>query len=646
MFEKRKFSWLVTLVVVAFVLLSSCKQTTTPPLPSKIDEGVSQENINKWNETYKEHTRIYTIQGNVHRSAFDGQKIVNVPGVVTAVRTNSAFYIQDVAGDGDFRTSDAIYVYTPKNFKGVNVGDVVLVSGSVTEYVDSKYQDTNLTITQIKLTSDDDVVVVETGRTDLLPAPVTLTYDDLHNKVIFKDGTNLTDVLNPTEESIDWYESLEFMRVKVKNPKAVAPPYSDVSYIIPGDAPVEYTENGGVVYNEYNKADFFYLYPFGCFSSRGDAPDHELGYLLTNTLKGGDQINGDVVGIIDYYKSNYQIILTEAFPEVTPSVNTPGSVPTYDGTKLNIVSYNLENFSAGNANDSDRAAKFAEHFVNKLNSPDIICLIEIQDDNGQTNNAVVSSNETLQLLIDKIKGINPSLTYAAVNVDPSNNVSGGAPGSNIRCAYLYRTDKIELVPDNDNNTSNSTFEHGAKFVNGKLEQNPARIGVGNNSDGQPFFETRLPLVAHFRFKEGINSGKDFIVINNHLSSKGGDDAIWGPSQPVQRPSELNRHGQAELVRDFIDSVKDIPVVSVGDYNDFWFSDTLKIVKGTDMKNVVEELPLNERYTYTYSGYSQTLDHILVKGFSDVKGGVLHVNSIVEADKQLSDHDPVWAQLTF
>ena len=31
MFEKRKFSWLVTLVVVAFVLLSSCKQKTTPP---------------------------------------------------------------------------------------------------------------------------------------------------------------------------------------------------------------------------------------------------------------------------------------------------------------------------------------------------------------------------------------------------------------------------------------------------------------------------------------------------------------------------------------------------------------------------------------------------------------------------------------
>lgn len=634
MFEKRKFSWLVTLVVVAFVLLSSCKQTSTPPP------------ITSETEEIKESPRIYEIQGTRHRSAYDGKYVKNVKGIVTAVRTNGKFYLQDLEGDGDPRTSDAIYVYTPKNFKGVNVGDVVLVSGSVTEYVDSKYQDTNLTITQIKLTSDDDVVVVETGRTDLLPAPVTLTYDDLHNKVIFKDGTNLTDVLNPTEEAIDWYESLEFMRVKVKNPKAVAPPYSDVSYIIPGDAPVTYTKNGGVVYNEYNKADFFYLYPFGCFSSRGDAPDQELGYLLTNTLKGGDQINGDVVGIIDYYKSNYQIILTEAFPEVTPSVNTPGSVPTYDGTKLNIVSYNLENFSAGNANDSDRAANFAKHFVNKLNSPDIICLIEIQDDNGKTNDEVVSSNETLQLLIDKIKGINSSLTYAAVNVDPSKNVSGGAPGSNIRCAYLYRTDRIELVPDIDNNTSDSTFEHGATFVDGKLEQNPARIGVGKNSDGDPFFETRLPLVAHFKFKKDINGGKDFIVINNHLSSKGGDDAIWGPSQPVQRPSELNRHGQAELVRDFIDSVEGIPVVSVGDYNDFWFSDTLKIVKGTDMTNVVEKLPLNERYTYTYSGYSQTLDHILVKSFSNVEGGVLHVNSIVEADKQLSDHDPVWAQLTF
>ena len=53
---------------------------------------------------------IYEIQGADHRSAFEGQTVVTT-GVVTALGSNG-YYLQDATGDGDRRTSDAIFVFT------------------------------------------------------------------------------------------------------------------------------------------------------------------------------------------------------------------------------------------------------------------------------------------------------------------------------------------------------------------------------------------------------------------------------------------------------------------------------------------------------------------------------------------------------
>lgn len=87
------------------------------------------------------------------------------------------------------------------------------------------------------------------------------------------------------------------------------------------------------------------------------------------------------------------------------------------------------------------------------------------------------------------------------------------------------------------------------------------------------------------------------------------------------------------------------IVSVEDYNDFWFSKTLEIMKGSNMKNAIEALPENERYTFVYNAHSQTLDNILVPNRSEVAisgANVLNVNS--EFGGKLSDHDPVFVQL--
>jgi predicted extracellular nuclease len=55
-----------------------------------------------------------------------------VPAVVTA-RSSSGFYMQDPSPDGDPATSEALFVFT-SSAPGVQVGDSVLVSGTVAEF--------------------------------------------------------------------------------------------------------------------------------------------------------------------------------------------------------------------------------------------------------------------------------------------------------------------------------------------------------------------------------------------------------------------------------------------------------------------------------------------------------------------------------
>ncbi len=594
-------------------------------------------------------TRVFDIQGTSHTSPKMGERVAALPGIVTAIRysngTPSGFYMQDQDGDNNNITSDGIYIFcgSANVPDGLKTGDAVTVNGMVTEYTLRTKKPTDpagLTTTQIKVAAKANVTILSSRNE--LPAAVEITADKLERPVF----TGNLNALDPEQEAIDYYESLEGMRVKISSPKVVAAPYKDTQYVASASAQ-GLTPRGGIMYNSYNSTGMVCIYPYACFAHKNEAN-------VDSRVTIGDSYNGDIVGVIGYSLYNYQIEITEKLPPLTRGQISPEmSKIMFDPAQLNIVSYNLENFSKGTPNEhssdkspEERATEFADHFVNKLKAPDVICLIEIQDDSTRTNDGTVSAQQTLQLLIDKINAISTYM-YQPVNIDPKNNEDGGAPGANIRCCYLYRTDRIEMVADSDSNFNNSNFTTQAAVITGglKLQQNPARIGVGNPA----FNNCRKSLVAHFKFKDGINSGKDFFVINNHLTSKRGDGPIWGAMQPVMRTSEANRLLQADAITNFIMSVKnersDARIISVGDYNDFWFSETMSRIKRAGMKNAIEYLPENERYTYVYSGHSQTLDNILVTENIGINyADVLHLNAEFPRNTRLSDHDPVFVTL--
>ena len=572
----------------------------------------------------KTSPKIYEIQGLTHRSVYEGKTVSNVEGIVTA-RNAKGFYIQDETGDSNINTSDAIYVY--KNQNAVNVGDKVRVTGAVSEYKAANSSD--LPITQI---SANTITTVSSGNT--LPAPIVIGKNGrIAPSIIDNDALEIYD---PNEDAIDFYESLEGMYVKVNDPIVVgsAEKYGEI-YILSDNGSIttgDRSKNNGVMSNTRFNPDIITV-------------DDDLVQLIRSykfidpnfKLKTGDKFNDSIVGVMSYGFGKYRIFNSVALPTITSSNTTKEItklIPSED--KLTIASYNVENY---NPNDPiTKTEELAKSIIENLKKPDIIGLVEIQDNDGERDTGVVDASLTYKQLIDEIKK-QSGLEYSYTDIDPINNMEGGAPGGNIRVGYLYNKNRVSLVnkPKGDSTTS-------VTMAGQDLSVNPGRIGIGS-----PYFEaTRKSLVAEFEFK-----GNKVFVIENHLSSKGGDAAPFGDSQPLVMGSEPKRHEQAKLLNAFVkDILRNNPSANIavlGDMNDYDYSQTIKYLAGSELKNMYETLPVGERYSYVFSGASQVLDNALIS-YNMLNKTIfdpVNINSeYTEGYGRISDHDPIMLQVDF
>ncbi|CAM5191636.1 LTD domain-containing protein OS=Ureibacillus acetophenoni OX=614649 GN=SAMN05877842_101164 PE=4 SV=1 [Ureibacillus acetophenoni] len=223
----------------------------------------------------------------------------------------------------------------------------------------------------------------------------------------------------------------------------------------------------------------------------------------------GDKFVGTIQGVVNYGFQNYKIYVDledmqaafvkgEAKPETTTIVK--------DEKKLTIASYNLENFSNNTKETSnDKAQKLARAFVKDMQSPDIIGVTEVQDNNGQLAGDS-AANESYERLIQAIvEAGGPRYEY--VNIDPENNKDGGAPNANIRVGILFNPERVSLSKDGNGNVipvGDATT--AVDYEDGSLTLNPGRIDPTNPA----FNSSRKPLAGQFNFQ-----GEEVIVIVNH-----------------------------------------------------------------------------------------------------------------------------------
>lgn len=577
--------------------------------------------------------QIHDIQGDGHESPLKGTVVQNIEGVVTYqydIRGSHYFHLQAEEKDYDNNpnTSEAIIIYTGKK-ENITVGDRVKVAGKVDEYHIDGYDDraeTDLSITQINARDDRGGKVTVLEKNIPLPEPITITSSNIPTRIIGSDGFDTFDREN---NAIDFWESIEGMRVEVAPSKAVAPQAHGDLVVVTEEFPTE-TIHGGIRLKE-NQANAQFIQ----FKVQPNTIARGL------KVKTGDRLTEAIVGVVNYGFQNYKIYADLAEVESVLKEGTSNPQQTKivkDMNKLTIAAYNVENFSANTSETSrEKAENIARAIVHDMGAPDVVGLIEMQDNNGTASGpSDADASQSFVRLIDAIEEANGP-TYDYVNVNPEYNKDGGAPNSNIRVGFIYNPTRVSLQEGQA-----GTANEPAVYKNKSLSLNPGRISPMEAA----FMSSRKPIAAQFSFQD-----ESFIVVANHLNSKRGDQALFGKHQPPQLLSESQRIKQASLINDFVkEIVTDNPeenIIVLGDMNDFEFSTPLKTLKGQELTNMIDMVPENERYTYVFQGNSQVLDHILVSNHlaeqTDID--ILHVNAdFTPMHGRASDHDPVLAQI--
>ena len=570
----------------------------------------------------KEVKNIGEVQGESHESPLVGKEVV-INNVVVTKTDKTGFYVQDKVSDNNPKTSDAVYVASEEK---VESGDLLKVQGTVKEGYMEEYSVRpgqtfkkpagSLTVTQII-----NATITKLGKTDL---PKALNISEKMPKDIVD---NTPTKYNPETEALDYWESLEGMRVEVTKPKVTGPQYKGDIYVLPGDYKGQKLNNIG-----------------GVNLRPGVQNTEVLPITVGNKFvaKAKDYFNENITGVVTYRNKTYKID-----PSSVPAIQDGGLkrevskiYPSED--KLTIASYNIENFSANNKGHDEtpeeKVDKIANSFIKEVHSPDIITLIEVQDNNGGVNDGTVDGVKSGEKLAQRIKSLGGP-DYKYTEIAPVDGKDGGKPGANIRVAYLYNPKRVTLIGKEKGGS-----EEAARFVNGHLEKNPARI----DPKSVHFEKVRKSLAAEFEFK-----GERIVVIANHLKSKLGDDAIYGSNQPSVENTKAKRIEEAKILNAFIkEGLRQNPnlkFVLTGDFNDFEFSDSVRTIVGNELVNLMAEHEAGDRYSYFYRGSNQSLDNILIsKNIKDkVVFSPVHINaSFMEEHGRASDHDPVVVQIDF
>jgi VCBS repeat-containing protein len=542
----------------------------------------------------------YEVQGAGLVSDYVGQRVTTT-GIVTAVG-NSGFYIQDAAGDGNANTSDALFVATASK-ASLLVGDSVTVSGTIAEAGGSGA----LTVTQFAAGA----TVTLGTHSNTLPTAVLIGHDGLHPPTSIIDNDHLT-TSDPTTDGIDFFETLEGMRVTIQAPQVVARTDTSETWVVAshGQDATGMNAAGGITVSagDFNPEKILI------------DPTSDVSSAFSGTFSQGDQL-ADVTGILTYGTSSsndvgYKVIPTSAavltnditlMPEVTSLMG--------DATHLTIASFNMENADVG-----DGQAKFtliAQNVVINLKAPDIIFAQEIQDADGAGTGTDYSGIATANAVINAIIA-QGGPTYTYVEVAPTaNNTTGGEPGGNIRPGYFYNAARVDYV-----------------------------AGSASQITGAAYDGSRKPLVAQFVF-----NGETITAIDVHATSRLGSDSLFGSYQPPLDGGDGSRTAQAQGVADYVHGLlqtnPNANVVVGGDFNGFYFEPAFTTLYNAGLTNLNSLIAVEERYSYLYNGNLEQIDNLLASAalMDGAQFDAVHINTLkATTDAMATDHDQVVTSL--
>ena len=523
------------------------------------------------------------------------------------------------------------------------MGNLVCVTGTVAEYIPSA--DPN-SPSQTEISTVTSVWSISTGNA--LPSPIVLTTADL----------------DPRGDIME-LEKYEAMRVQVNSLTVVGPTRGTVN-----EAAATSTSSGifyGVitgVARPFREAGVQLPDPLPtgspCCIPRWDTNPEVLsvnslgqpGSTVLDVASGAVVTN--LVGPLEFSERVFTIDTDPgSAPGVTNNSRTFNAAPAATSAELTVAAFNMERFydTVNDPSTSDVVLTPAA-FANRLNKaslairnvllyPDVLGVEEMEN---------LTTLQTLAAKInsDAVTAGDPNPNYQAFLFE-GNDVGG------IDVGFLTKTPKVNVISVTQIGLT-TIFPYDSSLLN-----------------------DRPPLaLAGTATRAGSDQALPFTVIVNHLRSLTGVDTVADPRV------RLKREAQAEFLANYIQSLLTADptanIVSVGDYNAYQFNDgyadVMGVIKGTPapadevavnvhnvilspaLTNLVETAYVadDQKYSYSYSGSAQVLDHILVNdNMLSRLSRVVYART--DADfpdvfrndpnrpERLSDHDPVVAYFT-
>jgi predicted extracellular nuclease len=590
-------------------------------------------------------TPIHDVQGSGDLSPFTGQ-MVTIEGIVTARRFNNGFFVQapDAEVDSDAATSEGIFVFTSSAPPpAAAVGNRVRVTGTVQEFAPST---DSASPTETEIVSPT-VIALSTGNP--LPAAVNLTAAN-------------TDPAGP----LDQLERFEGMRVHVDSLIVVAPtqgtvnevsatastngvyfgvlpsiarPFREPGIELPDPLPVgspccipRFDSNPERIRVDSNGQATF---------GANDTTEVMTGAVVTN-----------ITGVLDYGSRTYTIL---------PDFGAQGTASGLHGFTA-VAAAGLHQFTIGTAN--------LERFFDTVNDP-------------ATSDAVLTATAYSNRLIKVSHQIRDVMnTPDVVGVEEVENIGvlqaiadqvNADSGDSVHyVAYLFEGNDIGGI---DDGLLVNTLRVSVRDVH----QEGKDTTYINPLTGQPeILNDRPPTVLQATIHTDADAPVDITVIANHLRS------LTDVDSPTDGPRvRAKRLAQAEYLGHLIEGLQQQsasePILAVGDFNAFEFSDgyvdVIGTIKGTPapadqvvlsstnvpnagspLVDLIERDSTPQRYSYSFNGSAQSLDHMLatesaVALFAGIQWG--HSNADFPESfrtdftrpERLSDHDPVVAYFT-
>jgi predicted extracellular nuclease len=593
------------------------------PVVVSFSNNASQSNSCTVNVSVAGQLTIPQIQGSGATSKY-ANTVQTTSGVITKKLSGGGFFIQDPNGDGDPTTSDAIYVFGATT--AGNVGDMVRVTGTVTEYKPS-----GATRSYTELTSVTAVTVTGSGYT-IAPTNIQLPNADLANyegmlvRFVGPLAVNGNSYLSDRGELVlsNGRRETPTNRYRPGTPEAIALARENAQNIVVLDD--------------------------GIFTTPPQIP-----YLADDkTVRSGDTVN-DLTGVLDFGAIGGGGAAFKIQPTETPQISRTNArldKPEVAPGNVKVASANVLNFfttftdgtdvegrtgqgckigsstSKSNCRGADSLAEFVrqrDKIVNELKGmdADVVGLMEIQNNGDYAVNYLVGQ-------------LNQAVGYPVYAVVPQPPATGTDA---IRVAMIYKPAVVSLV--------------------------------GASMSDNASINNRPPMAQTFK---SVANGAKFSLIVNHLKSKGScsgagtGDSDSGDGQGCWNATRVK---QAQQLVSFINQVVatsgDPDVLAVGDFNSYGQEDPIVYLNGQGMVSELERFvrPNGMPYSYVFDAQSGYLDHALASTSLDkqVAGVTEWHNNADEPDAidynlegkagndpyvnnafRASDHDPVIVSL--